>query len=117
MKVIELVLLTVLTVTAFDMGCGKRSDSPAKFDGQLGVPLTMYDFSHFTNCQSFQARIESKHILSHLKKSSRETNFLFSIVLQKINGEECAVYEDPTSPKMVRIVSSLEEGHTYTFPD
>jgi hypothetical protein len=37
--------------------------------------------------------------------------------LQKTNGEEFAISENPTSQRMFQIANSLEKGQIYIFPN
>jgi len=106
----------VATAIISIVGCSRSSDSASEH-GQLLVPLTVYQFSQLTNFQSFQARIISKDTGSYLKSSSAKTNFYFTFILQKTNGEEFAISENPTSQRMFQIANSLEKGQIYIFPN
>jgi hypothetical protein len=103
----------VLIVLLFTASCGKTP----KEGGTFEIPMTVYQISEFTNFPSFQGKVLNKHIGSYLEKNSGKTNLFFTIFLEKTNGEQFAVSENPTSQNMFQIVNLLEKNHSYTFPN
>jgi hypothetical protein len=113
MSVTRLAMLWVLTVLFFTASCSKTP----KEGGTFEIPMMVYPISAFTNFPSFQGKVLNKHIGSYLEKNSGKTIFFLTIFLEKTNGEQFAVSENPASQDMFQIVNLLEKDHSYTFPD
>ena len=109
--------LLIFAVTLFVARFPRHFESASEVHGLLDVPLTNYSLSVFTNFPSFRARVTTRTTTSDLWKSPVKTNYGFGLILEKTNGEAFQVSEIPTSRRVFDIVSSLETGRRYMFPD
>ena len=113
----KLASLWIFTVLIFTGSCGKHSDQASEHGDPFVVPMTAYPISKFTNFPSFQGKLLNKHIGSYLEKNSGKTNYFFTIFLEKTNGDQFAVSDNPAPQDMFQVVNSLEKNHSYSFPD
>jgi len=109
--------LLAFVVALFEVRLPRHFQSTSEVHGQLDVPLTNYTLSEFTDFPSFLARVTTRTTTSDLWKSPVKTNYGFGLILEKTNGEAFQVSEIPTSRRVFDIVSSLETGRRYMFPD
>ena len=114
MSVFRPTILWTLAAFCFLVSCSKQAP---KQGNTFGTPLTSYPISAFAKSQTFQGKVLNKYISAFPDKSSGETNYHIVVVLEKSKSEKFAVTQDHASQVMLQIVDSLEENHTYAFPD
>lgn len=78
--------------------------------------IPQYTLSEFANRPSFRATLTHKQVWGP-DADIGKTNFSVGIVVQEESGERLAVSDRAASQELIKLVTSLQEGHTYTFPD
>lgn len=107
-------LFLTIIVSFAALGCSRNQNNQ---DDIFSVSLTNYPMTEFATFQPFQAIMAEKQVGIYIDKHSGKTNFYFTIVLEKTNGQRFVVFENPASLQFFQLANSLEKGSNYAFPN